>query len=264
MAFDFSRYEAIFLDLDGTICQEDHPLPGAVELLRRLQQERIKFACLTNSTTSPAFVAARLGRMGVTVDEQHVYSAGAGAADYVMEKFGQGARVFNLATQGVRDLLNGKVEWVETVDKKCDVVIAGVPAEAFAGEDRQRTAIALLRNGAALVGCCADRVYPSPRGLEVGSGAFTLMLAYAADVKPVFTGKPEKLFFKELCERLKVRSPENCLLIGDNLESDGAGAQAVGMEFVLTLSGITRREHLQAMPEAMRPRHVIEDLRELL
>ena len=46
-----------------------------------------------------------------------------------------------------------------------------------------------------LVGICADRVYPSPRGIEFGSGALTMMLAYAADVTPVFTGKPERVFF---------------------------------------------------------------------
>ena len=40
----------------------------------------------------------------------------------------------------------------------------------------------LARRGAALVGTSADRVYPSPRGLEIGSGALTQMIAFAAGV----------------------------------------------------------------------------------
>jgi len=263
MALDFSKYEAVLLDLDGTICQEDHPLPGGVELLQRLQETGKKFACLTNSTTSPRQVASRLERMKVVVDAEHIYTAGAGAADYVMEKYGPGARVFNLATEGVNDLLEGKVKWVQRVEEPCDVVIAAVPVEKYAGEERQRMAIALLRNGAALVGCCADRIYPSPRGVEIGSGAFTNMLAYAADVTPTFTGKPQPVFFHELCQRLNVK-PEKCLLIGDNLESDYAGAMAMKMDFILTLTGITAMKHLDAMAKEKRPMRVIGDLRELL
>ena len=54
----------------------------------------------------------------------------------------------------------------------------------------------LLRRGAALIAICADRVYPSPRGLEFGVGAMAAMLAYAADVTPTYCGKPEPLFFR--------------------------------------------------------------------
>ena len=64
-------------------------------------------------------------------------------------------------------------------------------------------AMILLRNGAAHVAICADRVYPSPRGLEFGVGALAAMLAYASGATPVYCGKPEKLFFQELCRRLR-------------------------------------------------------------
>ena len=75
---------------------------------------------------------------------------------------------------------------------------------------------------------CADRVYPSPRGLEFGSGAMTAMMSYASGVAGVFTGKPEAVFFEELCSQLAVE-PRRCLLIGDNLESDVGGAKRMGM-----------------------------------
>ena len=43
------------------------------------------------------------------------------------------------------------------------------------------------------------------------------MLSYAASVEPIYCGKPEKLFFEELCHRLDV-DPTKCVLIGDNPE----------------------------------------------
>src|SRR5688500_1120390 len=131
--FDFDAFDAVLLDLDGTIYYEDHALPGAVELIRRLQAGRRKYACLTNSTSSPERIAARLAHMGVKVDPGHIYTAAAAACDYVMERFGGQSsprgtartpivetgsaaprvpRVFNLSTEGVHDMLDGKVEWV--------------------------------------------------------------------------------------------------------------------------------------------------------
>jgi 4-nitrophenyl phosphatase len=255
------KYDAILLDLDGTVYYEEHALPGAVELIRKLQAEGRTYACLTNSTTSPQQLSARLERMGVTVDASHIYTAAAATCDYVLQRFGERPRIFNLSTDGVHDMLDGRVRWVNRADEPCDAVICGAPLNVYATEDRQRTALVLLRSSAALVAICADRVYPSPRGIEFGVGATAAMFAYAANVTPTFCGKPEQIFFTELCRRLEVR-PERCVLVGDNLESDIAGAKGVGMSTILTLSGIGTREDLKRASH--QPDAVIKDLTDLL
>ena len=271
MPFDFDRFDAVLLDLDGTIYHEEHPLPGAVDLIRRFQSEGRKYACLTNSTSNPERVAARLGRMGVKVDPAHIYTAAAAACDYVMERFAPQStrdpapkpRVFNLSTEGVNDMLDGKVDWVNDERGACDAVVCGVPVNVFADDERQRHAMIQLRKGAALVAICADRVYPSPRGMEFGVGAMSAMLAYAANVTPVFCGKPERFFFEELCRRLGV-APARCVLVGDNLESDIAGAKGVGMTALLVLTGVATREDVTRVPAALRPDLVVAGLPELL
>jgi HAD superfamily hydrolase (TIGR01450 family) len=264
---DLSPYHAVLLDLDGTVYHEAQPLPGATELIRRLIDQRINFACLSNSTSSPLRVCSRLGEMGVDVDLDRVYTAAAAAADYVMERIGHPdhprPRVYNLATDGLQDMLDGLVDWVQTDAEPCDAVVIGAPANSHATPDRQRVALKLLRKGAAVVGICADRVYPSDRGLEFGSGALTWQLAYAAAIEPVFCGKPQDIFFMELCRRLGAE-PNWCLLIGDNIESDILGAKAVGMRTVLTLTGVARRGDLANLPPESQPDLVVEDLTELL
>jgi len=262
MPLDLSQFAAVLLDLDGTIYHEDRVLPGAVELVGRLEAMEVKYACLSNSVSSPAEVRLRLTGMGIDIAEHHIYTAAAAAADYVLERYGPGGRIFNLSTGGVQRMLEGRVRWVQGPDEACDAVIAGHPLCEYATEQRQRWAVALLRGGAELVGICADRVYPSPRGLELGSGAMCAMLAYAADVRPTFCGKPEAKFFLSLCRRLGV-SPQQCVLIGDNVESDVAGARRVGMKSILTLTGVVRREDLDRLPADLQPDGVVEDLREL-
>ena len=272
VTMNLDQFDAVLLDLDGTIYHEEHALPGAMELIRRLQREKRRFACLTNSTSSPERIAARLLRMGADVGEEAIYTAGAAAVDYILNPNFAGSdladppnnhvpRVYSLATEGVHDLLEGKVRWVSRADEGCDVVLVGTPTSVFATEDRQRVALEILRRerSAKLVGICADRVYPSPRGIEFGSGALTMMLAYAANATPTFTGKPEAIFFRELCRRLGVGT-ERCLLIGDNLESDIAGGKKVGMTTILTLTGVAAREDISGFPPGMQPDAVIRDL----
>lgn len=260
---DFAPFSAVLLDLDGTVYHEEHPLPGAQELVQRLQRDGRKFACLTNSTTSPQRLHQRLLRMNMDVEPRFIYTAAAAAVDYVLDRFGRQSRIFNLATDGIEEMLQGQVQWVSGEKESCDVVIAGVPANVYATEERQRIALTLLRGGAALVGICADRVYPSPRGIEFGSGAFCAMLGYASAVEPTFCGKPNAVFFTKLCEHLGV-DPRQCLLIGDNLETDILGAKGVGMKTVLTCTGVACRADVERLPASARPDLVVDDLRKLL
>lgn len=257
------RSQAVLLDLDGTIYHDEHPLPGAMELIGRLIAARRTFACISNSTSSPARVAERLTNMGAAIDASNIFTAGAAAVDYALSTFPPRPRVFNLGTEGVHEMLEGRADWVDSADQKCDIVIVGAPSNVYVTEARQRIALQLLRAGARLVGCCADRVYPSTRGIEFGSGAHTNYLAYAANVTPVFTGKPNRIFFEELCKHLNT-APVDCVLIGDNLESDIGGGKAMGMRTILTLCGITRRGDAEKLPAELQPDAVVEDLRELL
>ncbi|MCC6424926.1 MAG: HAD-IIA family hydrolase [Phycisphaerales bacterium] len=259
---DLSEYQAILLDLDGTLYHHEHPLPGAVNLLLRLQAEGKLFACLSNSTSSPVRIAERLMRMGVSVEADHIYSAAAATADYVVQTFAPRPRIFNLSTESIREMLEGQVDWVQQDGEPCHAVIVGTPTNVYATEERQRIALGLLRKGAQLVGICADRVYPSTRGLEFGVGALSAMLAYAAGRQPVFCGKPQPVFFNKLCTRLSV-DPKRCLLIGDNLEADIVGAKNVGMKTLLTLTGVTRRRDLSAVAAEWQPDGIVEDLSEV-
>ncbi len=204
----------------------------------------------------------RLERMGVTVAPDQIYTAAAAAADYVLRRHAPRPRVWNLATEGVHDMLDGLVDWVGTGGEPCHAIIIGAPSNVYATDERQRIALQLARKGAELVGICADRVYPSPRGIEFGSGALSVMLGYASGSEPVFCGKPQPVFFSNLCQRLGVE-PGDCVLIGDNQEADIMGAKRMGMSTILTLTGVTRRRDLLALPAESQPDRIVDDLSEV-
>jgi len=262
MPVDLSQFQAVLLDLDGTLTQEDKPLPGAANLVRRLLAEGRRITCLSNSTQSPQRISRRLQNSGMNFPPDLLYTASSSAVDFVLESFRPTPRVFNLATEGVREMLDGKVVWTESEHDPCDAVIIGNPACRYCTIPRMQAAMRLIRAGAACIGICADRVYPGVEGLDIGSGATTQLFAYAANVQPVFFGKPQKRFFLGLCQRLGI-PPEQCVLVGDNLESDIGGAKGVGMKTILCLTGVSRRSDLDSAPPQQQPDWVVENLLEL-
>ena len=261
---DLRDYDAVLLDLDGTIWAEDVALPGAVELIAALQARRQPFAFISNSDHAPSRLMRRFEAMGVRVDLAQIYTASSAACDYVRNHFAAGARVFTVAGRAVDELLADRVTFVADDDAApCDVVISASLAHPNVAVPRLQLALRHLLKGATLVAMCADRRYPTPHGDEVGSGGLATMLAYAANIQPIFCGKPQRVFFEELCAHLNVR-PTRCVLIGDNLESDVAGARQVGTRAILSLTGITTRAHLEHVDASLAPDAVVDDLRAFL
>jgi 4-nitrophenyl phosphatase len=257
------KFAAVLLDLDGTMYHEDNSLPGAVELVHMLQRKGVKFACLSNSTTSPLRVMSRMVRMGVDIDPSNIYTAAAATADYVLHEFPDRPRIFNVATEGIQEMLDGLVDWVTSGGEPCHAIVIGNPTNVYATDERLRIALQLARKKARILGISADRVYPSARGIEFGCGALTQMLAYASGEEAVFCGKPQRVFFENLCRRLNVE-PHQCVTIGDNVEADIVGAKSLGMQTILTLTGVTRRKDLRELMPHLQPDYVIEELTELL
>lgn len=259
---DLTTFDAVLLDLDGTVWHDDVALPGSAELVRQMQARGQKFGFVSNSSASPARVVERLATMGMQVDPHTILTAAAAGCDYVLATFGEGARVFNAATPSVEELLAGRVTFVDDDAGACDVVLTAGLAHERAQPARQQIAMRHLMRGAKLVGLCNDRAYPCRRGFEIGAGAVTAMLAYAANVIPTFCGKPEAWFFLDLCRHLGV-DPARCVLIGDNLEADIAGARRVGMKTILTLTGLATRITADTATADQRPDFVVRDLSDL-
>jgi len=260
-------FQAVLFDMDGTLYHDDHVLPGAVDTISYLEANHVPFACLTNAGwRTPGQLVERLASMGITLPSDRLYTAGQAVADWILSNW-QSPRVCNFAGSALERLLDGKVQWVTQKDQPCDVVAVAGHMHAEGGQmnmPRALCALSHLRNGAQMVVTCRDRVYPVPDGFAIGSGSVAAMFAYAAnlpDDRVHYVGKPNPSFFKLLCERLGVE-PAQCLLVGDNLESDIKGGLTTSMTTALVLSGVTTRPMLESSD--IQPAYVFDDLADML
>lgn len=72
-------------------------------------------------------------------------------------------------------------------------------------------------------------------------------------------GKPSDNLFRSACKTLGLR-PENCLMVGDRLNTDIAMAEGVGADSVLVLTGDSRRADIAAHPDGLAPSFVLPSL----
>ena len=122
-----------------------------------------------------------------------------------------------------------------------------------------RTAALLVQRGARLVATNADATYPAPDGLWPGGGAILAAVTTATGATPTIVGKPARPLFEAAADATGARRP---LVVGDRLDTDVAGAEGVGWDCLLVLTGASRLEDLLRTDHL--PAYLSQDLRALL
>jgi glycerol-1-phosphatase len=251
------RYDVVLLDLDGVLFRGDETVSGGPETLAALRADGIRLAFVTNnSARTPEQVAEKLLGHGYAARPDEVVTSALATADV-------------LAASGITEAFVVGEEGIRHALAEAGIaVLEGEPAGAACvviGWDRQvtylklKTASLLVQRGARLIATNADRSYPAPDGSWPGAGALLAVVTTTTGVEPEIVGKPHPPLYLAAVQRLGGQRP---LVVGDRLETDIAGALALGWDSLLVLSGATSRETAEA--SETRPTHVAPDVRALL
>ena len=229
-------YDGYLFDVDGTLVYHDSAVPGAAEALQTLKSHgKHVLAVTNNSSLRQHQLAQRFRRFGLPLADHEVFSALVATAQFVAHEK-PGARVHVFGNPGLRaEVARRGLRVTEGVD--ADYVVVG----NHRGISYRRLTLAMraLLNGARFVVVNMDRAYVGPDGgLVPGCGVFATALEVAAGRPPdVVVGKPSIALLCEAAGSIGL-APETCIYVGDNPESDIAGAHAAGMDALLVLSGV--------------------------
>ena len=219
------------VDLDGTLVHGRTVIPGAADLIRQIDDRFVIVS--NNSTHSACGLATELAAAGLEIPDSRIILAGVMAVQRVALDY-PGARVLLIGSPALRR--EADRAGLILVQDGADVVLLGRD-EAFS-YDKLALAANEIRRGATLVACNPDRYHPGANGLLVPeTGA--LMQAIIACASPPnvrVIGKPQPDLFQEAVRRLN-STPAACVMIGDNPETDAAGAARLGMPHLLVGSG---------------------------
>lgn len=219
--------KAVLCDIGGVLYVGNEPLPGAVEAVARLKS-RYTVRFLTNTTQKTgAQVVGTLQAMGFDIDADEVITALDMTRSF-LEREGCGACY----------LLTSDAEafFGDLPIEPCRYVVVGDAQENFTYE-RMNRAFRVLIEGGELLAAAKNRTFKDHDGkLSMDAGGFVAALEYASGKKARILGKPSLEFYSLACEMVGA-SPSDVVMIGDDIESDVAGAQAAGVRGILVETG---------------------------
>jgi HAD superfamily hydrolase (TIGR01459 family) len=264
-------YDGFLLDAYGVLKDSTSALPGAVDLLDRLRRAGKPFVIVTNDASRlPATVSAALAGIGLVVPAADIVTSGSLLTGHFAVAGLVGARCLVLGTADARQYVTDAGGIVAPLDAGADidalVVCDDSGFDFLPGMNAALSAaVRALDAGRdlALVLPNPDLVYPVGGGrLGFTAGTCALMLETALrrrypgrDLAFVHLGKPLPTMFEEGRRRLGVARP---LMIGDQLETDIAGAVAAGIDAAL-VTGVTDWAHAGATA-SVQPRWLLDSL----
>src|SRR6266487_163954 len=76
--------QGYLIDMDGVLYRGSELIPGADGFIRQLRERRIPFRLLTNnSQRTRRDMVAKLARMGIEVEDEHVYTSAMATARFL-------------------------------------------------------------------------------------------------------------------------------------------------------------------------------------
>ena len=234
------------------------PIPGGAAAVRQLRDAGHRLRFVTNNTIlSRAALAAELRQLGLELDDDELQTT-ARAAVHAL----RGKRVLALTMATLVDDLEG----LELVGEGADAVLLGGADESPEETGRVFSYVNLARAfseleaGADLYCLHKNRWWQTARGPMLDTGAFVAGLEYATGVEATVLGKPSPAYFAAALEAIDA-DPEMAWMVGDDLETDIAGAQRFGLRTALVRTGKFRPDELER--STVTPDVVVSSIAEL-
>ena len=227
---------ALVLDMDGTVYRGEAPIAGAFEALARWRQNSIPVMFVTNNSThSREEFAAKLTRMGHQTEAEQIVNTAYATGRLLASRYPEGAAVYVVGAPALSRAVTDAGFVVS--EQEADVVVVGL--DRAMTYDKLRTAVRLILDGAEFIATNPDPLIPHGPHLDPGAGTLVAAVhaATAHVATPVVVGKPQPMLVSLALEGLGT-SPQNSVMVGDQLGTDVCAGQRAGLFSVLVTTGV--------------------------
>jgi NagD protein len=254
---DRSEVECWLTDMDGVLVHENHPVPGAAELLQQWRDQDKPYLVLTNNSIfTPRDLSARLRASGLVVPEEAIWTSALATADFLASQI-PGGSAFVIGEAGMTTALH-EAGFVMTESAPDYVVIGETRNYSFEAITK---AIRLIGDGSRFIVTNPDATGPSADGPLPATGAVAALISKATGMEPYIVGKPNPMMFRSAMNKIGAHS-ENTGMIGDRMDTDIVAGIEAGLHTVLVLTGISDRADVERYP--FRPDEILGSVAELV
>ncbi|WP_178023477.1 HAD-IIA family hydrolase [uncultured Paenibacillus sp.] len=223
---------ALFFDLDGCIYFGGKLADRANDLMDLLRSLGYRIGFITNnSRENAAEIRDKLTQMGLRLEDEMVFSATEAVAAFLKDAFGPvtvkaaGSASLN---EALADAGHHVLDWGGP--DPAEIVVVGRDTE-FDYRRLEQIVNEIVR-GARVVSTNPDYSHPGEGGrLVPETGSLLAAVESITGRAALCVGKPHAWLY-ELAMRHYGVTPAECVMVGDNLATDIAGAQQAGMKTV--------------------------------
>jgi NagD protein len=231
------------IDMDGVLMAGNMPIPGADEFIGRLHESKLEFLVLTNNPLyTPRDLAHRLKIAGLNIPAERIFTSSMATARFLQAQRDRGT-AFVIGESGLTSAIH-EAGYVIT-DHKPDYVILG-ETHTY-NLELVTKAIRLVAAGSHFIATNPDPSGPTESGLAPACGAMAALIEAASGRSPFFIGKPNPLMMRTALNYLGVHS-EHTVMVGDRMDTDIIAGVQSGMDTILVLSGVTKRDDVNRFP----------------
>jgi NagD protein len=243
--------------MDGVLVRGAQPIPGANEFIRRLSAAGKRFLVLTNNSLyTPRDLHVRLMHGGLEVPPEAIYTSAMATAQFLQDQH-PGGSAYVIGEAGLTTALHDAGYVITDVQPEY-VVLGETTSYSF---ERITQAMRLVASGARFIATNPDVSGPTEAGLVPATGAVAALIAAATGVQPYYVGKPNPLMMRTALRTIGAHSEET-VMIGDRMDTDIVVGIESGLETILVLTGVTRREEVPRYP--YRPTHIVESVADIV
>ena len=236
------RFAGYILDLDGTVYLGDALLPGARRTVETLRRDGAQVVFMSNKPLETrADYASKLTRLGIPTSPDQVINSSWVLARWLARE-APGATLFVIGEEPLLDELRA--------------------AGFRLSRQPDQIAFDAIRAGARLIATNADRYCPVPGGgLPDAAAVIGAIEGCTGVTVETVIGKPSPITVQAILDQLQLPA-EQCLIVGDRLETDVRMGREAGMATAVVLTGVTTPELLARSD--VHPDYVLHRLDDLL
>jgi HAD superfamily hydrolase (TIGR01458 family) len=221
----------LLIDFDGVIRLGNVPAPEAKEFFSFIENKKIPACVISNTTLKTSSEIKDFFNSNDIDFNIPAVTASEASLQYAKENY---KRVKVYSIESIKKIFADLL-----VDENPEAVIVGDLVDRWS-YDILNEIFRDVHSGADLITMQKNKFWkPDGETLCLDAGSFIKAIEYATGKEALLIGKPSPIYFKTA---LKILGDENSdfLMLGDDLETDIAGAQAIGGKGILIFTGKTK------------------------
>jgi NagD protein len=236
-------FRGFIFDLDGTVYLSDRLIPGADRVIYRIREMGRKVVFLSNKPLQTREdYATKLTRLGIPTKPEEVINSTLVMNRY-LQKEAPGAKLFVIGEAPfIEELRRNGFRIVEEPSEIDYVVVA---FDRTFDYRKLNIAYQAIKKGAHFVATNPDRTCPVEGGeIPDCAGMIAAIEAVTQKKVEVIVGKPSPIMIQTALETMGL-APQECILIGDRVETDIKMGKEARIATGIVLTGVTDEETLK-------------------